>query len=369
MSDIETLTAALSDPDRLVRAVGSGARHGTTPRFRKTELRPVRIKGGIRLQITRHDEHRPTVDNVDFPATAELAGVLAEPYRHWLVETVDATLQLRYTKRGKTQLHTAPAQRVQRLEHDRVAPHLIAADDALFSVLGASAAKRRQVDAFLRAVEPATRDLPADATIVDLGCGNAYLTFAMHRYASPKAPGTHTIGVDVRQDQRDRNTGLAQRLGWADSMRFIAGSIADAEFPDADVVLALHACDTATDDALARGVRWGARHIFAAPCCHHDIAAQLRGAAAPPGYRPLIGDGILRERFADVLTDALRAELLRMNGYRVDVIEFIDSAHTPRNTLIRATRIDGGDTARARRDYERLVSEWNVTPALARLLR
>lgn len=369
MSDIETLAAAMSDPDRLVRAIASGHRPGQTPRFHKTELRPVRIKGRILLQVTRHGPQRPTVSNVDFPADEEVSRLLAEPYRHWLVETVDATLQLRYTKRGKTQLHTNAAARTQRLEHDRVAPHLIPADDPLFSTLGASAAKRRQVDAFLRAVEPATRDLPDDATVIDLGCGNAYLTFAMHRYISQSGTKSQTVGVDVREDQRDRNTELAGRLGWGDSMRFIAGSITDVVLPAADVVLALHACDTATDDALARGVALGARHIFAAPCCHHDIAAQLRRSSPPAGYRPMVSEGILRERFADVLTDALRAELLRMNGYRVDVVEFIDSAHTPRNTLIRATRTDNGDTEQARRDYHRLVADWQVTPALAKPLK
>ena len=368
MNDLDAVATAMSAPETLVRAIGSGSRQGATPRFRKVELRPVRIKNDVRLQITRHDEHRPTVSNVDFPATDELSELLAEPYRHWLVETVDATLQLRFTKRGKTQLHTAPASRTQRLEHDRVAPHLIAADDTLFGVLGASAAKRRQVDAFLRAVEGATRDLAETATVVDLGCGNAYLTFAMHRHLVQSGYESRTIGVDVREDQRDRNTRLAGQLGWSDDMRFVAGSIADVELPSADIVLALHACDTATDDALARGVRLGARHIFAAPCCHHDIAAQLRGGTAPAGYRPLVGDGILRERFADVLTDTLRAQLLRMNDYRVDVVEFIDSAHTPRNTLIRGTRTDHADTGRAGSDYERLVAEWNVTPALARLL-
>jgi len=368
MSELDQLRDALADPKRLVRAIASGKRPGETPRYPKTELRPVEIKGKVRLHIVRHGEDRPTSSNVDFPAAAEVTELLDEPYRNWLVETVDSTMQLRFTKRGKPQLHVAAAQRAQNLHHDRVAPHLIAADDALFGALGASAAKRRQVDAFLRAVAPVVPQLSGKATVVDLGCGNAYLTFAMHRYLTGNDLSCETVGVDLRDDQRIRNTKLAVELGWADQVRFVAGSIASAQLPEADIMLALHACDTATDDALARGVRSGARHIFAAPCCHHDIAAQLRGSTPPAGHRPLIADGILRERFADVLTDALRANLLRLHGYRVEVIEFIDSAHTPRNTLIRATRTDTPPSARDREDYERLIADWGVTPHLAKLL-
>ena len=116
-----------------------------------------------------------------------------------------------------------------------------------------------------------------------------------------------------------------------------SASIADATLDQApDVVLALHACDTATDDALARAVEWEAPLVLAAPCCHHDIAAQLRKAPTPAPYAVLTRHGILRERFADTLTDALRASLLRRVGYRVDVVQFVESAHTPRNTMLRA---------------------------------
>jgi hypothetical protein len=132
-------------------------------------------------------------------------------------------------------------------------------------------------------------------------------------------------------------------------------------------VLALHACDTATDDALARAVEWQAPVVLAAPCCHHDIAAQLRRNTTPPPYAMLTRHGILRERFADTLTDALRASLLRMQGYRVDVMQFVESAHTPRNTLLRATRTGAaGDSVRS--EYDELVDSWSVRPALAELL-
>ncbi len=135
-----------------------------------------------------------------------------------------------------------------------------------------------------------------------------------------------------------------------------------------DVVLALHACDTATDDALARAVGWEAELVLAAPCCHHDISEQLRRSSAPPGWESLTRDGILRERLADTLTDALRASILRRHGYRVDVVEFVSSKHTPRNTLLRAVRTGAAPNDQVRAEYDALVSAWHLQPRLAELL-
>jgi hypothetical protein len=151
---------------------------------------------------------------------------------------------------------------------------------------------------------------------------------------------------------------------------FVVGSISGAALDQApEVVLALHACDTATDEALARAVEWGSPLVLAAPCCHHDVAAQLRKTPTPAPYAMLTRHGILRERLADTLTDALRASLLRQQGYRVDVVQFVESQHTPRNTMLRATRtgrpVAGGGV---RKEYDELVASWGITPRLAVLL-
>jgi SAM-dependent methyltransferase len=256
--------------------------------------------------------------------------------------------------------------------HDRPKQWLLDPGDPLFKVVGGTAAKRRQVDAFLRALaatlpgDPA--QLPSPLRVVDLGCGNAYLTFAAYRYLADLGAKVQVVGVDVREDQRVRNTAVAAELGCADDVTFVAGTIEDAQVDVApDLVLALHACDTATDQALARAIGWNATWVLAAPCCHHDIAAQLKGNAAPSGFAEVARQAILRERFADVLTDSLRASLLRLNGYKVDVVEFVDSAHTPRNLLLRARRTGRVD-ADQRAEYEGLTSQWGVTPALETML-
>jgi len=362
----------LLDP-ALTRAVAAGRRRGHTPSVTRAELRPVALKGGPRLQIVTDDGSRPYTRNVSLgsEAAAAVDALIAEPFGNWHVETASATVQVRVTKKGDAQVHRAGAETAPVAQgHDRAKQWLLDPGDPLFTVVGGTAAKRRQVDAFLRALAATLPDdpaeLPAPLRVVDLGCGNAYLTFAAYRYLADLGAKVQVVGVDVREDQRVRNTAVASQLGCADEVTFVAGTIEDAVVSEApDLVLALHACDTATDQALARAVGWNARWVLAAPCCHHDIAAQLKGNPAPPPYGEVTRHAILRERLADVLTDSLRASLLRVHGYKVDVVEFVDSQHTPRNLLLRARRT--GVNA-DRLEYDALTSQWGVTPALEKLL-
>src|SRR5690349_2919848 len=362
----------LLDP-ALTRAVAAGKRRGLTPSVTRAEFRPVALKGGPRLQIVTDDGSRPYTRNVEPgpEAAAAVDALLAEPFGNWHVETATSTVQVRVTKKGDAQVHRAAAVEPAVTQgHDRAKQWLLDPGDPLFTVVGGTAAKRRQVDAFLRALAATLPDeLPSPLRVVDLGCGNAYLTFAAYRYLASRGVQVQVVGVDVREDQRVRNTAVAEALGCSAEVSFVAGTISDASLPfTPDLVLALHACDTATDEALARAVQWPARWVLAAPCCHHDIAAQLKGAAAPAPFGELTRHAIMRERFADVLTDTLRASLLRLHGYRVDVVEFIDSAHTPRNLLLRARRTDAPATPSQRAEYESLTAQWSVTPALEKLL-
>ncbi len=360
---LAALRPQLLDLDTLIRAVASGRlRGGDPPRWRRVELRPVRLKSGVYLQVVLTDGLSPLTHNHAPGADAEAAldAVLAEPFGNWHLDTRRGVVQLRVTKRGQAQVHTTtrgddPVPGAA--GHDRVKEHLLDPGDPLFAAVGAGGDKRRQVDAFLRhlltVLEPASAAAQRDGRplhVVDLGCGNAYLTVAAHRYLTGvRSLAVRTVGVDRRPDLVKRNTDLAFRLDLP-GLEFVAGSIADAEPFGAgpvDLVLALHACDTATDDALARTARWRAPAVLAAPCCHRDVQRQLEarrseGVEPPAPFRPLVREPILRQRFADVLTDALRAELMRQVGYRVEVVEFIDSRHTPRNALLRLVRADGG---------------------------
>ena len=205
--------------------------------------------------------------------------------------------------------------------------------------------------------------------MVDLGCGNAYLSFAAYRFLAENRD-VELTGVDLRAQSRERNTKLAADLGWSTSAHFVEGAIIDAPVqPPVDVVLALHACDTATDDALAQAVRWAAPVVLASPCCHHDLQRQMSAGGAPPPYGLVTRHNILRERLGDVLTDAVRAALLRRVGYRVEVVQFVSAEYTPRNTMIRAVRTGAAQPdSRADAEYEALVADWGVTPHLQTLL-
>ena len=394
------LRALLLDDAVLLRAVGSGRQRSGTPRWRRVELRYVDLAAGRRLQVTRLDETQAHTANHE-PGEAARSAVddlLDEPFGSWHVETVTGTHQLRVTKKGEAMVHvsdrpaTADGAAAEPAGHDRPKQRLLPEDDPVLAALGfldergrlkpSRQAKYRQVEEFLRDLAPVlddaiasgrlprpTRDRPL--RVVDLGCGNAYLTFAAHRYLSGiRGLPVHTTGVDVKAQSREHNTALAATLGLAAQTSFVQGEIGSAELPEPpDVVLALHACDTATDDALARAVTWRAPVVLAAPCCHHDIASQLRRAPTPAPYRMLTRSGILRERFADTLTDAIRAAVLRTEGYRVDVVDFVDSRHTPRNTLLRAVRTGAAGAEEVRRELEELTGTWGVHPRLAELLR
>ena len=397
----EPLNAALTelrplllDADHLVKAVAAGRRRGSVPGHVRAELRPVQLKAGRRVQLVTTDGRTPITRNLEpgDPAATAVDELLAEPFGSWHVETQAQIVQLRVTKRGEAQVHREQRQPEPTPDgtdgtggtgvsgHDRAKQHLIDPTDELFSVLGADGAKRRQVDAFLRQLAPIARRLAAAAPtgqplrVVDLGCGNAYLTMAAHRYLVQNIdPETRTLGVDIRPEMAERNTALAERLGLT-GLSFMAASIEDAATTieatgePIDIALALHACDTATDDALALAVRWRARGVLAAPCCHHDIQRQLTESTGGLPFAGLTRHAILRERFADVLTDSVRADLLRLLGYRVDVVEFIDSKHTPRNALIRALRTEAAPTERRIGEYTELVNGWQLRPALAALL-
>lgn len=385
------LRSAVLDDDGLIRALASGRRRGQPePRWRRIEMRYVDLKAGRRLQVTTYDDTQAHVTNHQDAASA-IQGLLDEPFANWHVETSTWTHQLRVTKKGQALLHSAARaeETVPRRGHDHSKRRLLPADHPVLRALGISdsqgrvkpsrQAKYRQVEEFLKALEVAIEDATRTGRlrtptaehplqVVDLGCGNAYLTFAAHAWLRDQMP-VRLVGVDVKEQSRRHNTAVAEQLGVADELTFLAAGIREVALEThPDVVLALHACDTATDDALLRAVGWQAELVLAAPCCHHDISAQLRRVPTPPGHASLTRDGILRERLADTLTDALRAAILRQVGYRVDVVEFVDSAHTPRNTLLRAVRSGSAPPASARSEYDALVSAWHLRPQLAELL-
>jgi SAM-dependent methyltransferase len=391
------LRGHLLDADTLVRAVASGRQKGQQPRWKRVELRYVDLKAGRHLQVTAYDDRQAHTSNhlAGDPARQALDALLDEPFGSWHVETTTEIHQVRVTKRLEAVVHShaRDAEVEVDRDHDREKDRLLPEDDPVLIGLGLAdrsgrmkpsrQAKYRQVEEFLRILDVGVTDAIEKGhlrrptaehplRVVDLGCGNAYLTFAAHRFLTAvRGLPVRMTGVDEKEQSREHNSALATELSV--DADFVVGSIVDVALaPAPEVVLALHACDTATDDALARAVEWEAPLVLAAPCCHHDIAAQLRRSPTPAPYAMLTRHGILRERFADTLTDALRASLMRLQGYRVEVMQFVESKHTPRNTMLRAVRTGStGSAVRGggvRKEYDDLVATWSVHPRLAELL-
>jgi SAM-dependent methyltransferase len=374
--------------ESLVRAVFSGRQSGATLPWTKVVVRPVRIKGELHWQVSHFDEEKDITKNY---AADEVGGkvdeLLALPFKNIHVDTATGTLDVRITKKGDALLRETPVAEPRTsvdLSHDREKKKVLSVSDSapfleavgILTKSGKVKADRqgkfRQINEFLRLVEETgafAEGAMECVHIVDCGCGNAYLTFAIYHYFhNILKRSADVVGVDVKADLLERHREKARALGW-DRLTFEVGCIADfqaAVVPD--VVVALHACDTATDDALARGVHWQSKLILTAPCCQHELQEQLSHVAVPDSFRAVSRHGILDERLGDILTDAFRAAILRIMGYRTDVIQFVSTEHTAKNLMIRAVKASESGSRRSAEEYRALKEYWRVTPYLEQLL-
>ncbi len=229
--------------------------------------------------------------------------------------------------------------------------------------------KFRQINRFLEFIEDILPELPGDGEvkIIDFGCGKSYLTFAMYYYLHElKHYPLRVVGLDLKEDVIAHCAALAERYGY-EGLKFLQGDIASYTGADTvDMVVTLHACDTATDAALKKAVDWGARVILSVPCCQHELNQTLENEM----LEPVLRYGLLKERIAALITDGLRADLLEQKGYKVQVLEFIDMEHTPKNILLRAVKrgqiLPGSLKEKRKAAYEHCIDELKVKPALYR---
>ena len=378
--------ALINDSQNLVRVVLSGRRRNMQTPCERIDIRPVQIKNQLHLQVIENDGRQSTAKNY-LPTNFDSNDLLRSGYANILIEQTSGSLSIRISKKGEALVTRTKGINEQLLGHDRNKNRLLNPNDPFLMEVGISDSKGvikpsksdkyMQVEEFLRILAPTlknaieagqihkpTRDKPL--TITDLGCGHAYLTFGAHQYLQAEAIPVSVIGIDIRPKSRDRNIAIAEKLGIEKSIAFRAEEISETTVTKTDVAIALHACDTATDDAIAWAVQSDAKLLFIAPCCHHDLQSQL--SEIPEPWSMLTKHGLMKERISDLITDALRAQILRLLGYRVDVIEFIGGEHTPRNLMIRAVKTgakpDAHDVAR----YKEMIAMWRVKPALAERL-
>jgi len=370
------------DSSTFVRAVLSGRRRNMQVAFERIDIRLVEIKGVLHLQLMQNDGRATTTKNL-LPEQISVDQLLDSGYANITVESTAEAYSVRITKSGDAQVHTEKRLSEQNLSHDKKKERLLDSNDPYLREVGIADAKGvikpsrqdkyKQVEEFLRLLSPTlnaaidagqihkpTADKPL--RITDLGCGHAYLTFAAHQFLMKSGIPVEVIGIDVRPDSRDRNNAIAEKLGITKSINFKAEEISKTTADSADVAIALHACDTATDDAIAWAVNGGAKLLLIAPCCHHDIQKQID--AVPEPWGAMTKFGLMKERLGDLLTDSFRAQILRIVGYRVEVIEFVGGEHTPRNLMIRAVKTDAKPDTLDLDRYREMTAEWGVTPAL-----
>ena len=385
----EAFTEAASrilDSSTFVRAVLSGRRRNMTVEFERIDLRLVEIKGVLNLQLMQNDGRATTTKNL-LPSALEIDQLLNSGYANIMVENTHEAYSVRITKSGDAQVHTEKRQSEQNLSHDKKKDRLLDSNDPFLREVGIADAKGvikpsrqdkyKQVEEFLRLLSPALNaaieagqihkpTMENPLRITDLGCGHAYLTFAAHQFLIKTGLPVIVTGIDVRPDSRDRNNSIAEKLGITETIKFKAEEISKTTSDRADIAIALHACDTATDDAIAWAVNGGAKLLLIAPCCHHDIQKQIDSAPEPWGA--LTKFGLMKERLGDILTDSFRAQLLRIVGYRVEVIEFVGGEHTPRNLMIRAVKTGAKPEQLDIDRYLDITAQWGVSPALEKKL-
>jgi SAM-dependent methyltransferase len=357
------------------------------PTLRNLFARPVQLRDGARLSLTwRHDTRELTRNLAPAEAADLLAGLLGTEFLDAHLFTATGHHQFETNPGGRPRLRSLPAQPGPALAprgHDRVKDHVLPSSIPWLQDLGVTnpdgrpragmAGKLSQIQHFaallqplLRTAFPPEREPQQDGKpleVIDAGCGKGYLTFAL---AHLLGPGFRVRGLEARPELVAFCNGVAARHGLQERLTFVSGRLDPARDEPCDILIALHACDTATDDALALGLRAGARLLVVAPCCQHELRPAL---VAPPGLGPVWRHGIFRERHAEFATDALRALLLEWAGYSTQVAEFTGAEHTAKNLLLSGLRQRApGDADKARAVREFAATYGIRTQALARHL-
>jgi SAM-dependent methyltransferase len=372
MPETDTLLRDMFEGLSLTRAVLSKPRSRELPA--KVTVDPVELRGETAYRFTTHLADRATHENLPANGARERLGTLLADYGQALLQTADADWQVL----GEKVLRRPPSRAVAPRAHDRRKRYLLEEGTPVpflveLGVMTPDGAVRksrydkfRQVNRFLELVDDVVPSLRPQGVlrVVDFGCGKSYLTFAIHHLLTVlRGREVDLVGLDLKEDVIAACSALAARSGAA-GLRFERGDIAGFDAgEDVDLVVSLHACDTATDEALAQAVRWGADAILAVPCCQKEAYRQLESSL----LAPLLRHGLAKERFGALVTDVLRAQLLELAGYRAQLVEFVALEHTAKNVLIRAVKGKPAG-ADARRAYEELRDSLGLDPALERLL-
>lgn len=323
----------------------------------KIKVRPVLVKGKIEFQETSYVGTKVFHENFSKEKLIErILTVFIENFKQGELENKEFRATVLVSKKGKITVKTKKnvgEKKEINLSHNRVKQYILEEGKTVpflvelgvqskdGKIIKSKYDKFKQINRYLEFIRDVLPILPKDRTvnIIDFGCGKSYLTFAMYYYLKVlNGFDIRVIGLDLKDDVIEKCNRLSEKFGYSDALKFIRGDISTFEGDyQPDMVVTLHACDTATDYALEKAVRWGARVILSVPCCQHEVNKQIECKE----LEPVLKYGLLKERMSALITDAVRANLLEEQGYDTQILEFIDMEHTPKNLLIRAVKRQG----------------------------
>lgn len=369
--------------ENTLRAVVSNRRSKQVSQ--KLVFRPFMEKNRLMFQREEYANNQVFHENMDKETTVEqICTFLEKDYKQLDLLCEQSSFSALVSKKGKSTIKENKNQIAKKIDlsHNRKKRYILDTDEVIpflvdlgvqtkeGKIVDKKYKKYKQINRFLEFVKDVLPELPKDrpVKIIDFGCGKSYLTFAVYYYLHiMNGRDVEMIGLDLKKDVIAHCNRMAEKYEYA-SLHFLEGDISTYDGADsADMVITLHACDVATDFALDKAVHWNAKVILSVPCCQHELNAQIENDM----LEPLLKYGILKERFAALLTDALRANLLEQNGYEVQILEFIDMEHTPKNLLIRA--IKRGEKADKKQEklensYKTLCDELNAHGTLEKIL-
>ena len=349
--------------------------------LKRIKLKPVEIKGQYMIQLENQFERILKHENVTLEQMEMKLDHIFNDFRQMHAQFTDETVQIQLSKKNKVFWKSDKKEKVTpiNLSHNRKKQYLLDADTPhpFLIRLGVQTEdgkvkkqkydKFKQINRFLEFIEDSLKHLPKDRTIriLDFGSGKSYLTFALYHYLKvEKGLDIFVTGLDLKKEVIEECNRIAKDLHF-DKLEFLVGDINDYNDEQViDMVVTLHACDVATDMALARAVRWGAKVILSVPCCQHELNRQLNC----PQLDVMLDYGIIRERFASLATDSIRAQILELVGYEAQLLEFIDLENTPKNILIRAYFTGKEATPEKRAKYDAFVQFLHAEPFLQKEL-
>ena len=344
----------------------------------KVKIRPIMIKEELLFQVSEWSNNQIFHKNLDKEEmTEQIIQYLEESFGQMELSSMDLQTTVLVSKKGKVTVKTKQIKNEKQIDlsHNKSKKYILSKDEPVpflidlgvqtkeGKIINSHYDKVRQINRYLEFVQDILPILPQDrkVNIIDFGCGKSYLTFALYYYLKVVCKKEiNIIGLDLKEKVIENCNRLAKKYGYED-LKFITGDVSTYTGEGkVDMVVTLHACDTATDYALEKAIEWGAKVIFTVPCCQHEVNKQI----SCEQLSPILKYGLLRERVSALITDAVRANILEENGYQVQVMEFIDMEHTPKNILIRAV-LDG---KKRRTDIRKMTDLLNINTTLQKLM-